>query len=418
MADNQLMKLYLTTFILVVFSGYAAALPVKQVPGTQHHLRPVDLPAPFASPSSTNPSRSVLLKPGKTPVVMEGYRINLFSDRPSHARWMAVAPSGEVFLAESRIGRVSLLADEDNDGIAERYSVFSRNHSWPHGLAVVGEYLYVADTKRVWRYTWRPGQLRANNLPEAVTKLGDLGSGLGHSTRTLVFDSDASQFFVAIGSIANIAREKEPRATVMRFKANGTGREVYASGLRNPVGLAIHPITGSLVTVVNERDGMGDELVPDYLAVLRKGGFYGWPYAYIGPNPMPGFSTSRPDLVKRTIVPDVLFRSHSAPLGLVFAHGGRFPESWQDDAFVALHGSWNAATPRGYKVVRVPFENGKPLGWYEDFVVGFWVGQGGGGIFDRGAKVIGRPAGLAIASDGSLLIADDVANVIWRVSRQ
>ena len=151
--------------------------------------------------------------------------------------------------------------------------------------------------------------------------------------------------------MANVARENAPRATVMRFKADGTGAEGIGSGLRNPVGLAAHPITGALVTVVNERDGMGEELVPDYLAVLKKGGFYGWPYAYIGSNPMPGFAESRLDLVKRTIVPDVLFRSHTAPLGLVFGAGGQFPESWQDDAFVALHGSWNADKPRGYKVV-------------------------------------------------------------------
>ncbi len=410
--------LWLAMVVTAFVATSAAAQIASQVPGTRHHIRPADMPLPFASPSSANPSRSVPLTPGKMPVAQSGYKVNLFSDRPRHARWMTVAPSGEVFVAESGVGRVSLLADEDGDGVAERYSVFAEDHSRPHGLAVVGEHLYVADTRRVWRYAWRPGQLRAEKPPEAVTKRGALGSGFGHSTRTLLFGAEGTHFYVAIGSMGNIARESAPRATVMRFNADGTGGEVYASGLRNPVGLAAHPVTGELVTVVNERDGMGDELVPDYLAVLQKGGFYGWPYAYIGPNPMPGFAESRPDLVKRSIVPEVLFRSHSAPLGLVFGKGGAFPEEWQDDAFVALHGSWNAENPRGYKVVRVPFENGEPLGWYEDFVVGFWVGVGAGGPFDRGARVIGRPAGLAIAVDGSLLIADDVANVIWRVSRQ
>ena len=406
------------SFFSIFVIGDAAAQVTSQIPGTRHHVRPADMPLPFATPSAANPSKSVPLEPGKTPVVSSGYKVNLFSDKPRHARWMTVAPSGEVFLAETGTGRISVLADKDGDGVAEQYAVFAEDHSRPHGLAVVGDHLYVADTSRVWRYAWRAGQTQASGSPEAVTKRGELGSGFGHSTRTLLFDADASHFYVAIGSMANVARENAPRATVMRFKADGTGAEVFASGLRNPVGLAAHPTTGALVTVVNERDGMGDELVPDYLAVLKQGGFYGWPYAYIGSNPMPGFAESRLDLVKRTIVPDVLFRSHTAPLGLVFGAGGQFPESWQDDAFVALHGSWNADKPRGYKVVRVPFEEGKPLGWYEDFVVGFWVGHGDGGPFDRGAKVIGRPAGLAIARDGSLLIADDVANVIWRVSRQ
>ena len=408
----------LAALFSTLIAGSATAQGVSQAPGTRHHIRPADMPPPFASPSSSNPSRPVSLAPGRAPVAQAGYKVNLFSDRPRHARWMTVAPTGEVFLAETGVGRVSLLVDENGDGIAERFSVFAEDHSRPHGLAVVGEYLYVADTRRVWRYAWRPGQLRASGPPEPVTKRGALGSGFGHSTRTLLFDADGAHFYVAIGSMSNIAQEGAPRATVMRFNSDGTDGEVFASGLRNPVGLAAHPITGKLVTVVNERDGMGDELVPDYLAVLKKGGFYGWPYAYIGSNPMPGFAESRPDLVKRSIVPDVLFRSHTAPLGLVFGKGGQFPEDWQDDAFVALHGSWNAEKPRGYNVVRVPFENGNPLGWYEDFVVGFWVGVGSGGPFDRGAKVIGRPAGLAIGGDGSLLIADDVANVIWRVSRQ
>ncbi len=408
----------LASLFSVFVVGSTAAQGVSQLPGARHHIKPADMPPPFASPSSANPSRSVPLAPGRIPVVQAGYKVNLFSDRPRHARWLTVAPSGEVFLAESGAGRVSLLADEDGDGVAEHYSVFAEDHSRPHGMAVVGEYLYVADTRRVWRYAWHPGQHRASGPPEAITKRGELGSGFGHSTRTLLFGVDGAHFYVAIGSLGNIAQEGAPRATVMRFKADGSEGEVFASGLRNPVGLAAHPVTGDLVTVVNERDGMGDELVPDYLAVLKKGGFYGWPYAYIGSNPMPGFADSRPDLVERSIVPEVLFRSHSAPLGLVFGNGGRFPEAWQDDAFVALHGSWNAKQPRGYKVVRVPFESGKPLGWYEDFVVGFWVGVGAGGPFDRGARVIGRPAGLAIAGDGSLLIADDVANVIWRVSRQ
>jgi glucose/arabinose dehydrogenase len=196
---------------------------------------------------------------------------------------------------------------------------------------------------------------------------------------------------------------------VQRFAADDGGQATFAAGLRNPVGIAFYPGTTELYVVVNERDGLGDGLVPDYLTRLAPGGFYGWPHAYLGANPDPDFGPRRPDLVAATLVPDVLFQSHSAPLGLVFYDARQFPQSYRGDAFVALHGSWNAAQPTGYKVVRVPFKNGRPIGGYENFATGFWA---------RGktsARVWGRPAGLAVAADGSLLIADDVGQVVWRV---
>jgi glucose/arabinose dehydrogenase len=197
---------------------------------------------------------------------------------------------------------------------------------------------------------------------------------------------------------------------VQEFDADGSNRRTFATGLRNPVGIAFYPGTDDLYVVVNERDGMGDELVPDYLTRVRRGGFYGWPYSYIGSNPQPGFADKRPDLVARAIVPDVLFRSHSAPLGLVFYQGSQFPGDYRNDAFVALHGSWNAAVPRGYFVARVRFENGRPKGDYEVFASGFWRDS------DENAYVMGRPVGLAVARDGALLIADDAGSAIWRVS--
>ncbi|MGH6954896.1 MAG: PQQ-dependent sugar dehydrogenase, partial [Alphaproteobacteria bacterium] len=194
------------------------------------------------------------------------------------------------------------------------------------------------------------------------------------------------------------------------FDGGGGGQRTFASGLRNPVGIAFHPESRDLYVVVNERDGLGDGLVPDYLTRLEDGGFYGWPYSYIGSNPQPGFADRRPDLVARAIVPDLLFRAHSAPLGLAFYDGAQFPPEYRGDAFVALHGSWNAGRPTGYAVVRVPFKSGRPLGHYETFMTGFWI---------KGtdtAVVRGRPVGLAVAADGSLLVADDYAGVVWRVS--
>ena len=215
---------------------------------------------------------------------------------------------------------------------------------------------------------------------------------------------------MAVGSAGNIGEERAPRAPVQVFEADGSNGRTFASGLRNPVGIAHYPGTDHLFVVVNERDGLGDELVPDYLTRVTEGDFFGWPYAYTGRNPQPGYADKRPDLVARSKTPDLLFRSHSAPLGLVFYDDEAFPKDYHGDAFVALHGSWNAAVPRGYMVVRVPFELGRPTGGYEAFATGFRAGGA------QRAKVWGRPAGLAVAADGSLLIADDVADVIWRVS--
>jgi glucose/arabinose dehydrogenase len=303
--------------------------------------------------------------------------------------------------------------------------------------------LYVADTEAVWRFAWRPGQLEAAGPKERVTPEGALDTARGHSSRTLALHPDGSRLYVGIGSSGNLLEDGEPRATVREFRIDGSGGRSFATGLRNPVGLAFRPGTEELWTVVNERDGMGEELVPDFLVRLREGGFYGWPYAYLGPNPQPGFAERRPDLVARTLPPDLLFRAHSAPLGLVFHEGEAFPPEWRSGAFVALHGSWNAAAPRGYFVAHVPFAEGRPVGHYVVFASGFLVEiadqslladawdvlasgfsrralrnlKRGLTMGDRTpALVLGRPAGLAVGADGSLLVADDLAQVVWRIS--
>ena len=385
----------------------------QEKPGKRFELRPQDMPAPFATESVGN-SPDIVRRCDAVPMAPPGYRVTLFADRLDHARWLAATPSGEVFVAEPNLGKVTVLVDRDGDGRADRRSPFARGHDTPHGLALYGDHLYVADLNAVWRYDWKPGQMRANRRPVRLTGRGELGDASGHWTRNIAVAPDGKHFFVAIGSEGNIEEEPEPRATIKRFDMDGSGGAVYARGLRNPVGIAFHPDTGVLYTAVNERDGLGDGLVPDYLTSVREGGFYGWPYAYIGPNPQPDFARLKPDLVKKTIVPEVLFESHSAAMAVQFAKGGRFPADWQDDAFVAFRGSWNAAVPTGYKVVRVPFEGGKPLGWYENFVTGFRLDEPGR---ETQARVWGRPVGLALAADGSLLIAVDEDQSIWRVSR-
>lgn len=408
--------LYLAIFLLAVFPANATS--PEDRPGQKFHIRASEMPVPYATRSVSNRMDVIRRDDTQVPVAPEGYEVSVFASGLSHARWMTVAPSGEVFLAQTGIDEVTVLIDSDGDGRADETAPFVTGLEGPHGLAFRDGYLYVADLQGIWRLPYRAGQRSAGQAPERITPPGVFGVAGGHWTRNLAFDADGRFIYAAIGSITNIGEELPPRATIMRFNADGTGGRVFASGLRNPVGIAVHPRTGALYTAVNERDGLGDGLVPDYLTSVRDGGFYGWPYAYIGPNPQPFFAERRPDLVQESIVPEVLFQSHSAPLGLVFADSDQFPPDWRDDALVALHGSWNATTPTGYKVVRVPFENGRPTGSYENFVTGFWVDTKEDWRGNSIAQVIGRPAGLALARDGSLLIADDAANVVWRVRKR
>ncbi len=403
------MRIAASLFVAALAPALALADAAPDQPvGERFQIRAEDLPEPFATPSYTNPSRRIERPAGATLRVPEGFRVNLFAQGLRHARWLAVAPGGDVFVIEPDADRVTVLRDADGDGRAELIEPFATDTRGPQGLAFSGPHLYVADRRQVWRYAYRPGQTRASGPPDLATEVGALGGGGGHSTRNIAVHPDAKSFFVAVGSRANIAEEPEPRATVQRF--HDGERTTFASGLRNPVGIAFYPGTTDLYVVVNERDGLGDGLVPDYLTRLEPGGFYGWPYAYLGANPDPKFGAKRRDMVARTLVPDVLFQSHSAPLGLVFYDARQFPEEYRGDAFVALHGSWNAGRATGYKVVRVPFENARPKGYYETFASGFWA---------RGritAEVWGRPAGLAVAADGSLLVADDGGQVVWRIS--
>lgn len=376
-------------------------------PGTVFHISVNDLPKPYATPSVANPSQRINRPAGVLPQVPDGFSVSVYAAGLTNPRWMAVAPNGDVFLAEPHAGKITLL--HEKDGKVEA-STFADGFSTPHGLVFAKGALYVGDLQAVWRLAYTNGATKAGKR-ERVTSAADLSPVGNHVTRDLAIDSKGT-LYIGIGSASNVGEDAPTRATVQTIAADGSLHS-FASGIRNPVGLQFYPGTDDLFVTVNERDGLGDELVPDYLTHVQPGAFYGWPYSYLGQHPDPDFGTKRPDLVAKAVMPDLLFHAHSAPLGLVFYEGAQFPASYKGDAFVALHGSWNSGAPTGYKVVRVPFKNGRPTGSYENFVTGFWNGAGKPG---SPARVWGRPAGLAVAKDGSLLIADDAGKVVWRVS--
>lgn len=396
----------------------ANAQTFEQAPGTKIKIDLSALPVPYAPPSPANPSRTIPRPEGAMPKAMPGFNVNMFSDKLADARNMMTAPNGDIFVAAQSAGKILVLRDADGDGKAEKMETFAEGFRGPFGLAIGKDFVLVGDTVAVWRLPYKAGDMKASGEAKQVTKDGALADPAGHSTRAVALHPDGSKFYVAIGSRGNINEEPEPRATIQEFNIDGSGQRTFATGLRNAVGTAFYPGTTDIYTVVNERDGLGEELVPDYLTKVVDGGFYGWPYSYMGKNPQRDpagnpqrdFAKLRPDLVAKAIVPDTPIRSHSAPVGLAFSTGTSFPKEFQGGAFVGLHGSWNAAQARGYNVAYVPWVNGKAADYYIVFLSGFW-GQG-----EKKAEVWGRPSGVTIAKDGSLLVADDVGDVVWRVS--
>lgn len=387
----------------------AAFAQTGERPGTHIEVLFGDLPDAAPDTGVRNPPDVVERQGGEGLRVPVGFSVNLFAEGLAHPRWLAVAPNGDVLLAETWEGRITLLRDTDGDGAADITETLASGYQRPHGMAIREGYLYIADLQAVWRVPYTPGDTSVRGR-QPVTERGALGAPSGHWTRNLVFSPDGNYFFVAIGSRGNLAEEPEPRATVQRFRVDGSEPLTFAGGLRNPVGIAFHPDTDELYVVVNERDGYGDDLVPDYLTRVQRGDFYGWPYAYLGPHPDPEFGSVRPDLVELTREPDVLFQAHSAPTGLVFYDGDQFPAPYRGGAFVSHRGSWNRSVPTGYRIVFVPFDDGRPAGGYEVFADGFRRDDG------ETAEVWGRPVGLAVMPDGSLLVADDTGGTVWRIS--
>ena len=424
MRRNCIRDLYLPiTLLLAVASGVycqPAQQPVKtavpEVVGLDKmpvsSYDPNKLPPPFHTESARRNSRVVPPPSGAKLTVPKGFKINVFAEGGFNVpRWMALSPNGDVFLADSRANSVIVLRDKNKDGVAEERFVFSDKLSQPFGMAFHKDWFYVANTDSVVRFRYKPGQTAAEGDPERLVELTPGGYNQ-HWTRNLLFSRDGTKLFVSIGSATNVSVEPDPkRAAISVYDPDGKNHRIYASGLRNPIGLAWNPKTGELWTAVNERDGLGDDLVPDYATSVKEGGFYGWPYSYLGQNEDPRRKGENPDLVKKAIVPDVLFTSHVAALGIEFYTGKMFPKEYQNDAFVAFHGSWNRQKLSGYKVVRIKFDDkGKLEGnSYEDFVSG-WLTD------ENSNEVWGRPVGVLVHTDGSLLITDDGGDKIWRVS--
>jgi glucose/arabinose dehydrogenase len=399
-----------TSAILLPLIAVAAAQNQNGETVGQHFLFQVNaIPQPYATPADAERSKKVEDPNIGKLQLPPGFHANLFADHLSNARWLQMTPNGDVLLAEADANKITLLRDADGDGKAELVTTFADGFQNPHGMAFANGKFYVADALGIYSFPYKDGDTKASGTRTQVTEKGVFGVLGGHSTRNLAADSKGD-LYVAIGSNGNINDHDDPwRATVSKVVGNKLVQ--FGTGLRNPVGITFYPGTDDLYVVVNERDGEGDELVPDYLTRVQQGDFFGWPYAYLGPHEEPSLKGKRPDLVAKTKVPDVLFRSHSAPLGLLFYTGTQFPAQYRGGAFVAHHGSWNASTPRGYKIVYVPFGADKrPAGGYDNFALGFWT------TGRAPAGVMGRPVGLAQAKDGSLLVADDVGNTIWRIS--
>jgi glucose/arabinose dehydrogenase len=386
-------------------------------PGVRRRITPADLPKPYATRSVDAGSGVVKRPAGAWPQVPAGFKVEEYAAGLSNPRLIRAAPNGDLFVAESYAGRVRVLRGAG--GKAEVSEVFAADLRQPFGIAFYPpgpdpRYVYVANTDSVVRFEYRGGDLKARGPAETVVPDlpgGGRLRGGGHWTRDIAFSRDGGKMFVSVGSLTNVYEDPDAeegrRADVLEYNPDGTGSRVYATGIRNAVGIAVNPSTGDLWASVNERDGLGDDLVPDYVTRVRDGGFYGWPWYYIGPNQDPRHAGARPELRDKVIVPDVLIQSHSASLEMTFYTGGQFPGEYAGDAFAAEHGSWNRARRTGYKVIRVPLKNGAPTGEYEDFMTGFVTPAG---------DVWGRPVGVAVAKDGALFVSDDGSNTIWRVS--
>jgi glucose/arabinose dehydrogenase len=403
-------------------------------PGTIRLIRPQDLPEPGATRSAANVSRVVPKPAGTAPKVPPGFKIELFAKGLDGPRIIRAAPNGDIFVAETDAGRIRVLRAADGTSKPTANEVYAIGLHQPFGIAFFPsgndpQWVYVANTDAVVRFSYRSGDLKASGRAETI--VANLPHGSGHSTRDVVFTPDDKRMLVSVGSVSNDGEGmgqppggleawagEQPlgaawgyetdRAAVLAFDPDGKNKKLFATGIRNCVGLAIQPRSGTPWCSTNERDGFGDDLVPDYVTSVRENAFYGWPWFYIGGHEDPRHRGERSDLKDKVTTPDVLLQAHSASLGLTFYQGSNFPEDYRGDAFAAEHGSWNRSKRTGYKVVRIRLKEGKPTGAYEDFVTGFVVN-------DR--EVWGRPVGVAVAHDGALLISEDGNGTIWRVSR-
>ncbi|HEX3738102.1 MAG TPA: PQQ-dependent sugar dehydrogenase [Terriglobales bacterium] len=381
-------------------------------PGTVRHITIKDLPQPFATQSATNGPKVVARPENAWPKTLPGFKVNLFASGLTNPRIMRIAPNGDIFLAETSAGDIKVFRGMTSDGKPEQVKVFATGLNTPFGIAFYPlgknpEWVYVSNMDSVVRFPYHNGDMTSSGPPQHLL---DLPSGGHHRSRDIVFSPDGKKMFVSVGSDQNVddAPTEKNRADILELNPDGSGLRVYASGIRNPVGIAISPTTGELWCSVNERDGLGNNLVPDYITHVQDGGFYGWPWWYMGRNQDPRMAGKHPELKDKVITPDVILQPHNASLEMTFYDGKQFPAEYAGDIFAAEHGSWNRSPRAGYEVIRVPLhQTGHATGEYEDFLTGFVVDD---------QSVWGRPVGVAVAPDGSLLVSDDASGSIWRVS--
>ncbi|MBC7743531.1 MAG: sorbosone dehydrogenase family protein [Flavobacterium sp.] len=437
-----MLKLYIRLAALTLLSAVYACSPGKKKTENKIYPDPIvvnngQLPQPYATKSTRNFSKVIGWPKNKMPVAPSGFKVNRFAYNLVSPRWMYVCPNGDILVAEANTeltgvkmmgarllgitksqrfnksaNRITLVRDTNQDGTADFRTVFLSGLNQPLGMLIIGNYFYVANTDGLWKYPYKNGQNQITSKGEKIVSL-PAGGYNNHWTRNIVTNADSSKLYISVGSGSNVGEngmENEVRrACILEVNLDGSGEVIYASGIRNPVGMGFPTGSSTLWTSVNERDELGDDLVPDYLTSVKKGGFYGWPYSYFGQNVDPRPEPKRPDLVRKSIVPEVALGSHTASLGLAFYKMKKFPQKYQNGAFIGQHGSWNRSEISGYKVVFVPFKGGKPSGKPEDFLTGFVSDK-------RNEEVFGRPVGITILPDGSMLVADDASHIIWRVS--
>lgn len=384
-------------------------------PGVHHKITLADLPPPNATKSSVNSPKEVPRPNGAMPRVPDGFAVSLYTTGLEKPRMLRAAPNGDLFVAEPSKNRIRVLRDADGDGKPEVSAIFADDLKKPFGIAFYPpadpKWVYIANTDSIVRFAYSAGDVTAKAKPEEiygkVSGGGQLRGG-GHWTRDIAFSKDGSKLFLSVGSKSNVDDDEDEnrRARIFELSPDGKNERVFATGIRNAVGIAIHPDTGELWASVNERDELGDNLVPDYITSVKDGGFYGWPWFYIGKNQDPRHPGKHPELADEVIVPDLLLQAHSASLAMTFYTATQFPPAYRGAIFAAEHGSWNRDRRTGYKVIYAPVVNGKTTGEYVDFMTGFVTPDG---------NVWGRPVGVATGRDGALYVSDDAGDCIWRI---
>jgi len=396
-------------------TGQAAFVDYRTMKaGTFRKITVADLPQPFATESARNNARIVPRPADAWPQAPAGFKVELYASELQGPRTIRLAPNGDLFVAETRAGNIKVFRGRTADGKPEQVSVYASGLRQPYGIAFVPagpnpQWLYIGNTNAVVRFPYRSGDVKASDAPTTVVP--DLPTG-GHSTRDVAFSPDGKRLWVAVGSLSNVDDPDENkaefhRADILEYTPDGKFVKVYASGIRNPAGLGVNPTTGELWCSTNERDALGDNLVPDYVTHVKEDAFYGWPWYYMGDHQDPRHAAKHPELKGKILVPDVLVSPHNASLGLTFYTARQFPEEFRGDLFAAEHGSWNRSNRTGYEVIRVPLQNGHATGEFQDFLTGFVTPNG---------DVWGRPVGVAIGADGALFVTDDGSHAIWRVA--